>query len=230
MTTATSTVPASTAASTTGSTSSSQNAMQQLSGNFDTFLTLLTTQLKDQDPTSPMDSAQFTQQLVEYSQVEQQIDTNQNLQTLISQGQSANGSYALNYLGHAVTVSGGQGALINGQANWSYTLGAQAANTTLTVSDSNGNVVYSTAGGTAAGTNTFSWNGQNQNGTQLPDGTYTLQVSATGANGSAVSSSVTSTGVVSEVNMSQNPPTLMIGPMSVPLSSVSAVNATTTSQ
>src|SRR6202000_1078697 len=84
------------AASTNGS---SNDAMSQLSGNFDTFLQLLTTQLKNQDPTSPMDSNEFTQQLVEFSQVEQQINTNTNLQTLITQGTSQAGTFASTYLG-----------------------------------------------------------------------------------------------------------------------------------
>src|SRR5580698_2826098 len=125
----TSTTPST--AGTTGTTGS--NSLQQLSGNFDTFLQLLTTQLQNQDPTSPMDTNQFTQQLVEYSQVEQQIDTNTNLSTLISQGTSQSAAYATSYLGKTVTVSGGQGALTGGEASWNYNLGAQAASTILTV-------------------------------------------------------------------------------------------------
>src|ERR1700722_15519777 len=89
----TSTTPTATASASTG------DAMSQLSGNFDTFLQLLTSQLKNQDPTSPMDSSSFTQQLVEYSQVEQQINTNTNLQTLITQGQSNGSAMATSYLG-----------------------------------------------------------------------------------------------------------------------------------
>src|ERR1700761_2489947 len=95
------------AAATSSGTSSNSDAMSQLSGNFSTFLTLLTTQLKNQDPTSPMDSSTFTQQLVEYSQVEQQIDSNTNLKTLITQGQSQSGAYATSYLGKTVTVTNG---------------------------------------------------------------------------------------------------------------------------
>src|SRR6201992_4363547 len=101
-------------------TTSTPDAMSQLSGNFSTFLQLLTSQLKNQDPTSPMDTNQFTQQLVEYSQVEQQIDTNTNLQSLITQGASQNASYATSYLGKNVTVTGGQGALTDGKASWTY--------------------------------------------------------------------------------------------------------------
>src|SRR5215468_8490317 len=98
-------------------------AQQQLAGNFDTFLTLLTTQLKNQDPLSPMDSNQFTQQLVEFSQVEQQINSNDNLKTLIAQGTSQGSTMATSYLGKKVTITNGQAALVKGAANWDYNLG-----------------------------------------------------------------------------------------------------------
>ncbi len=198
-------------------------ATQQLAGNFNTFLTLLTTQLQNQDPTSPMDSNQFTQQLVEFSQVEQQMNTNSNLQTLISQGQQANGAYAMSYLGRNVTLSNGQAALQNSSATWNYTLGTSSTATTLTVTDASGRAVYTGAGETTAGAHSFAWDGKDTNGNQLPDGTYTLKVGATGTDGSAVSTAVTSTGVVNEVDMSSGTPMLKIGPMSVPLTSVSGV-------
>src|SRR5476649_1060966 len=113
--------PASSAATTSAT---SPDAMKQLSGNFSTFLTLLTTQLKNQDPTSPMDSNTFTQQLVEYSQVEQQINTNTNLQTLISQGSSNAAAVTTGYLGKTVSVTNGNASLTSGTANWTYNLGA----------------------------------------------------------------------------------------------------------
>ncbi|MEI9989988.1 MAG: flagellar hook capping FlgD N-terminal domain-containing protein [Rhizomicrobium sp.] len=200
-------------------------AQQQLAGNFDTFLTLLTTQLQNQDPMSPMDSNQFTQQLVEFSQVEQQINTNDNLQTLIGQGSSQTGAYAVSYLGKAVTVSNGQAPLASGQAIWAYNLGTSAANTQLSVTDANGNVVYTGKGETAAGTHAFTWNGENTNGTQLPDGTYKLSVTATAADGTAVTSTVTSTGVVGEVDMTGASPVLMVGPMPVQLTDIAGVQS-----
>jgi flagellar basal-body rod modification protein FlgD len=211
--------------STTGATSSSTSntAMQQLSGNMNTFLTLLTTQLQNQDPLSPMDSTQFTQQLVEYSQVEQQINTNTNLQSLISLQQSGAGAAAVGYLGKDVTVTNGNAALTNGTAEWNYSLGANASTTTLTVSNSSGQVVYSGSGATASGNNSFSWNGEDSNGNQLPDGTYTLAVNAIASDGSTVTSKVSSTGTVSEINLSGATPQLMIGSMSVPLTQVSLV-------
>ena len=115
-----------TATNANGSTTGS-SAFNQLSGNFQTFLTLLTTQLKNQDPTSPMDSNQFTQQLVEYSQVEQQINTNTNLQTLISQGTSNASAMTMGYLGKNVSITNGNASLTNGTANWTYNLGTAAA-------------------------------------------------------------------------------------------------------
>ncbi|HEX4027170.1 MAG TPA: flagellar hook assembly protein FlgD [Rhizomicrobium sp.] len=210
--------------STTAATSStSGNAMQQLSGNFDTFLQLLTTQLQNQDPTSPMDTNQFTQQLVEYSQVEQQIDTNTNLTTLISQGTSQSAAYATSYLGKTVTVSGGQGALTDGEASWNYNLGAAAASTVLSVTNSSGQTVYNGAGATAQGNNSFNWNGEDNNGNQLPDGTYTLNVAASDSSGNAITSTVTSSGQVSEINMTSGTPELTVGSMQVGLSGISSV-------
>src|ERR1022692_4900567 len=101
------TPPVTTTATNANGTTSTPDAMAGLSTNFSTFLTLLTTQLKNQDPTSPMDSNQFTQQLVEFSQVEQQINTNSNLQTLITQGTSQAGTFAASYLGKKVSVTNG---------------------------------------------------------------------------------------------------------------------------
>jgi hypothetical protein len=94
--------------SNTTATNSTDPALKQLSGNFSTFLNLLTTQLKNQDPTSPMDTNQFTQQLVMYSQVEQQIQSNANLKTLIAQGQSTASQMAMDYLGKKVSIMNGQ--------------------------------------------------------------------------------------------------------------------------
>jgi len=209
----------------TGSSSSSSAAMQQLSGNLNTFLSLLTTQLQNQDPLNPMDTTQFTQQLVEYSQVEQQINTNSNLQNLISLQQSGAGAAAVGYLGKEVTVTNGNAALTDGSATWNYTLGTAAASTTLTVTNSSGAVVYTGSGSTSSGSNTFDWNGEDNSGNQLPDGTYTLAVNSVDSGGAAVTTSVSSTGTVTEINLSGTTPELMIGSMAVPLSQVSLVES-----
>jgi flagellar basal-body rod modification protein FlgD len=199
------------------------DAMKQLSGNFSTFLTLLTSQLKNQDPTSPMDSNTFTQQLVMYSQVEQQIDTNSNLKTLIGQGTSNAAAVTTGYLGKKVSITNGNASLTGGAANWTYNLGAAAATNQVSITDSNGKLVYTGAGETTAGNHTFSWNGKDNNGNQLADGAYTLNVAATGAAGGTVTSSVASAGVVSQIDMTGSTPKLVIGSMEVNLSDVAAV-------
>jgi flagellar basal-body rod modification protein FlgD len=220
----TTTTPATSTTSST-STSTTDNAAAQLSGNFDTFLTLLTTQLQNQDPMNPMDSNQFTQELVQFSGVEQQINTNDNLKTLISLQQGTAGTSASGYLGKTITVTNGQAALQNGEADWSYALGSAATATTLSVTNSAGQVVYTTAGQTAEGQHDFSWDGEDNNGNQLPDGAYTLAVNATDSTGAAVTSAIASKGVVDEVNMTSGTPQLMVGQMAVALSDVSAIDS-----
>jgi len=212
------------AASTTPTSTSSQpDAMKQLSSNFSTFLTLLTTQLKNQDPTSPMDSNEFTQQLVMYSQVEQQIDTNDSLKTLISQGTSNAASMTTGYLGKKVSVTNGQASLTNGSATWTYNLKATAATTQLSITNANGVTVYTGTGDTASGNNTFTWDGKDINGNQLPDGAYKLTVTAADSAGNTVTSSVASAGTVTQIDMTGPTPQLIVGNMEIGLGDIAAV-------
>jgi flagellar basal-body rod modification protein FlgD len=209
----------------TASTGSTNSALTDLSGNFDTFLTLLTTQLQNQDPMNPMDSDQFTQELVSFSGVEQQINTNDNLKTLISLQQGNSSNNAINYLGKNITITDGSGQLTDGAAHWSYALGSAAASTTIVVTDANGKVVYTGKGETGAGQHDFDWDGKDNSGNQLDDGTYKVTVTALGSDGSNLQTAVASSGAVSEVNFTGSEPYLMVGSMAVPLSSVSAVDA-----
>jgi flagellar basal-body rod modification protein FlgD len=198
--------------------------MSELSGNFSTFLTLLTTQLKNQDPTSPMDSNAFTQQLVMYSQVEQQIDTNANLKTLISQGTSNAAAVTNGYLGKNVSIINGNASLSGGAANWTYNLATDAAGSQLSITDATGKIVYTGAGETAAGNHSFTWDGKDNNSNQLADGTYKLAVTASDAAGSVVTSTVASAGTVSQIDLTGATPQLMIGNMEVGLGDIAAVS------
>lgn len=215
------TTPVTNNTNTTG-TSSTSSSRTQLASNFQTFLTLLTTQLQNQDPTAPMDSNQFTQQLVMYSQVEQQLSTNDKLDSLIGLAGNQTSNLAMSYLGKTVVLSDGSGQLQDGKAEWTYGLNNAAAATTLTVKDANGNIVYSKtadAAGNTAGVHTFTWDGVTSGGVDSSPGLYTLSINSTGSDGKAVTTSVASKATVSGVDFSGSTPQLVIGSSEVPLTS-----------
>ncbi len=210
----------------TSSTSSTTNALQTLAGNYDTFLQLLTTQLQNQDPLSPLDTDQFTQQLVEFASVEQQVNMNTNLQTLISMQQTSEATSALQLVGSTVTVSGNVAPLSNATstpASWSLST-TTPATANITVTSSTGQVAYTGTMALNAGTQSFTWNGTGNNNISWPDGSYTLAVNATGANGQAVTVTTQVQGTVSAVNISANPPTVTVGGQSVPISQIQSVS------
>src|ERR1700722_2417147 len=164
----------------TGSSSSSSSGLSNVLGsNFNTFLTLLTTQLQNQDPTSPLDTNQFTSQLVQFSQVEQAINTNTNLQALINIQEGEQSVAALPLVGQTVEYAYNPGPLASGQAEFGYNLPSTAASATMTISDAAGNIVFQGPASTDPGDHTFTWNGTGSDGSQEPDGVYTFNVSAT---------------------------------------------------
>ncbi|HKT17913.1 MAG TPA: flagellar hook capping FlgD N-terminal domain-containing protein [Stellaceae bacterium] len=208
-------------------TSSSTTGVPDFTSNFNTFLTLLTTQLQNQDPLSPVDTSQFTQQLVGFSEVEQQINTNKNLQQLIQLQTSNEAIAATPLVGQTIQYSGATAPLAGGQAGFSYSLPSNAANVNLLVEDASGNVVFSTGGNTNAGTHDFVWNGKSSSGAQMPDGgQYTLQVVATDASKNPITATVSSFGVVNGVSIANNQATLNLSGVSVPLSELLAINPT----
>ena len=202
---------------------------QQLAGNFDTFLQLLTTQLQNQDPLDPLDTNQFTQQLVEFASVEQQVNMNTNLQTLISLQQTSEATAAMQFLGASVTLSGSTATLsANSPATWSLNSPSPATGN-VTITNSSNQTVYTGTVSLNAGTQTYSWNGQGANGVTWPPGQYSLAITATGANNQPVTVSTQVQGTVSGVNLSQNPPQIMVGGQSYPISAVQSINSGTAS-
>jgi len=171
-----------------------------LADNFNTFLALLTTQLKNQDPTSPLDSNQFTQQLVQMTGVEQQLNANTLLKQVVAN--TSNGiSTAVTLIGKTVKAVSDTASLANGQAQWTYNLPSAAADLKVEVLDANGNVVHAEApSDLKAGDHAFTWNGKNLAGTQLPNGgTYTLRVTALDSTGATLATTNFVQGLVTGV-------------------------------
>jgi flagellar basal-body rod modification protein FlgD len=232
MTTTTPTAQAAAAANTTTNATASTaqaagaNATQQLAGNFNTFLTLLTTQLKNQNPLDPLDTNQFTQQLVEFASVEQQVNMNTNMQTLISLQQTNEATSALQFLGTKVTVSGKSSTLSNATgAPAAWTISSPSpATANVTISTSNGQTVFSGPVSLSTGSQTFTWNGKGNNGVTWPDGQYTLTINATNANGQPVSVTTQVQGTVSGIDVSQNPPQLTVGGQNYAISQIQSIS------
>jgi flagellar basal-body rod modification protein FlgD len=226
----TNSITSATTSSGSGSASTSNSSLtglgaQSIAGNFQTFLTLLTTQLQNQDPTNPLDTNQFTQQLVEFAQVEQQLQSNSQLATLVSLQQSAQSTQALSFVGDTVTVNGNTSQLTGGEASWTFN-SPQPASATVNITNASGQLVYTGSMTLQTGSNTFNWNGQGSNGTQSPDGTYTATVTAQSASGQAVSITSQITGVVTSVNLETNPPQLMIDGQPFTMSQITNVSQT----
>jgi len=170
-----------------GSNTTVNASRQRMADNFEMFLSLLTTQMKNQDPLSPMDSNQFTQQLTQMTGVEQQLLTNDLLQTLVNNSNRGI-SEAVGLIGKEVRAVGAAAVMRDGQAEWVYKLGADASNVKLEVLDANGKVaatIYPTEN--EAGDHVFTWDGKDPaSGARATEGTYFLRVTATDAGGSTV--------------------------------------------
>jgi flagellar basal-body rod modification protein FlgD len=212
------------AAPTTSADATAQG-LGSLADNFNTFLTLLTTQLKNQDPTAPLDSNQFTQQLVQMTGVEQQLNANSLLQKVVDN--TSNGiSTAVTLIGKNVKATSDTANLSGGQAQWTYNLPSNAADLKVEVLDSTGNVVHAEApSNMTAGDHPFSWNGKDLAGTQLPNGgTYTLRVTATDPTGAALATTNYVQGVVTGVTQNNGSTSITVNGGPVDWSKVVSVD------
>jgi flagellar basal-body rod modification protein FlgD len=211
-----------------GVASSSSNgavssARSTIAGNFDTFLSILTTQLKNQNPLDPLDTNQFTAQLVQFSGVEQQLKTNEFLQALLLNTQTSYRADAVSYIGKQVSASGETAELVDGGAYWAYNADANVANATVNIKDAAGNVVYTETGSLNAGPGTFLWDGVGSDGNNRPDGVYTIEIKGTNLAGNAVKVSTSSFGIVTGVDFSGAEPMLTVGKNKVALSDVTDI-------
>ena len=213
------TTPAS--SSSNGSLSSTTGGT--LAGNFQTFLTLLTTQLQNQNPLDPLDTNQFTQQLVQFAGVEQQLKTNDQLTTLVSLQQTAQSTQALGFVGKTAVVDGSTAALTKSAATWNIGVPTNS-NVNISITNTAGQTVYSNSYAVQAGQNqTFAWDGKGNDGTQWPDGQYKLTATAADTAGNTVAVTTQVQGVVDSVDLTQSPPLLSINGQNYTVSQVKSI-------
>jgi flagellar basal-body rod modification protein FlgD len=193
-----------------------------LASNFTTFLQLLTTQLKNQNPLDPLDTNQFTQQLVQFAQVEQQLKSNDQLQALVDLQKTAQSTQALQFAGKTVTVDGQTAKLANNQAGWTFS-SPKPASANIVITNAAGQTVYTGTFTVNAGTQNFIWDGRGNNGVAWPDGDYAISVTAKDASGQSVAISTEIQGVVDSVDLTQSPPALSIGGQSFTLDKIKRV-------
>jgi flagellar basal-body rod modification protein FlgD len=220
--------------SSVGNTSStantvSGNAASKLASDFDTFLKLLTTQLKNQDPTSPMDPNEFTQQLVQFSQVEQQINMNKNLEKMLELIASQQSSNLVSYIGKEIDISTDKASLsVNQPAIWYYNLPKEASAGELRVIDKNGKTVHVAQMETGKGEHVFVWDGTVSGGAKMLPGDYKLEVVAKDTSGGEMDATIKTRGIVESIERIDGVDYLIVNGKQYAASEVLALRAPTT--
>jgi flagellar basal-body rod modification protein FlgD len=199
--------PSTTSTNTTTTTASTTTP--GIADNFQTFLTLLTTQLQNQNPLDPLDTNQFTQQLVQFAGVEQQLKSNDQLKSLIDIEKSAQATQALIYVGNTVAVDGST-QQFDGSATWNLKA-AKDTTAAITITNSSGQTVYSGNFSLNQGNASFVWDGKGNDGTQWPAGAYKLTATGKDTTGKDVAIATEIQGVVDSVDLTATPALLSIG-------------------
>jgi flagellar basal-body rod modification protein FlgD len=191
------------AASTTDKTgaaaAAAPDAAAKASVDYQSFLKLLTAQLKNQDPLAPMDASQFMTQLAQFSTVEQAVQTNQKLESVLGELKSSGARFDMAYLGRKVEASTDTFGLTGGTNNLAYTVDAGAATVRIDIVDDSGRTVRSLPGETGAGRHALAWDGKRTDGSTAPDGTYRTKIVARNKAGDTVASASVVVDTVKEV-------------------------------
>jgi len=214
----------------TGTASGDKTASDKTTGiadNFQTFLTLLTTQLQHQNPLDPLDTNQFTQQLVQFAGIEQQLRSNEQLKSLVEIEKSAQATQALVYVGNKVAVDGSK-AVFDKSATWNFQSDKDTT-ATITITNSTGQTAFTGNFSLKKGNSSFVWDGKGNDGVQFPAGTYTLTATGKDSSGNNVAISTEVVGVVDSVDLTASPPLLSIGGQNYTTDKIKRVIRSTTS-
>ncbi|HEY0901125.1 MAG TPA: flagellar hook capping FlgD N-terminal domain-containing protein [Micavibrio sp.] len=202
-----------------------QSTAQQsikLAEDFSQFLTLLTTQLQNQDPLNPMDSTEFTNQLVQFSQVEQSINTNQKLDSLLSLQMGTISSTALGYVGMDVTYTSAEANWDNtGPVNIHYGLAEQASVAKINIYKEDGTTLVRTLDAPKSpGAQKVEWDGKDNNGNLMEPGTYAIKMDAADKDGKPLTVSTAVNGKVRGIETQDGIVYLLVGERAIALGSV----------
>lgn len=203
--------------------SAAANDASKLGEDLNRFLNLLITQLQNQDPLDPMDSTEFTSQLVQFASVEQQIKTNANIEKMLNLQQGSQVADLVGFIGTTVEVTGNQVPLEKGKAQFTYDLPANVNKTTISIRNSAGLTVYTTDGEKKAGQHTFTWDGKSVGGFQNPDGAYTVTISALDAQNKVVGTKQTAFGRVTGAGVDDGEISLFMGDVTTSMDNVLSV-------
>jgi len=186
------------------------------------FLTLLVTQLQNQDPLSPMENTEFTAQLAQFSSLEELFNINDNLKNIELYEASMNNSQAVSFIGKEIDANGDMIQISEGTSDHiNYNLAGDSTQVNISIYNSNGYLVRNiNTEPQSAGEQSVEWDGNDNDGNQLPDGAYTFAVSAFDQSGSDIQVSTYMTGKVTGVTFDNGIVYLMVGDKKVTLSEV----------
>ncbi|WP_448661381.1 flagellar hook assembly protein FlgD [Sphingomonas sp. CJ20] len=210
----------------TSPTGADTAAGTKLSADYNMFLKLLTTQMQNQDPLNPTDTAQYTQQLVQFSQVEQSIEQTTTLKSILSSLGTQNLTQASALLGKNVeTNSATAGLSATAPAQWSWTADRSVKTLTATITNSAGKVVDTRTVEAGAVSGGLSWDGKTTDGKTMEAGEYTITLKGTDASGNTVPAKAHAIGKVDDVQLANGVITVSVNGVKVPTSSLVRVGA-----
>lgn len=204
---------------------SESKATVGLAEDFNSFLNLLTVQLQNQDPTEPLDTNQLTDQIVQFTQAEQQININTKLEELIALNRSTTVANGISYIDKIVQVEADEFNLRNSSSILAYQLPTTANEVTINISDENGKVIktFNGTGFTSGEKHDIEWDSTDTNGNPVADGVYKVNVLATNSQGSDIDVETFVTDLVTEVDLNGTDAILSFGKVSVPLENIRTV-------
>lgn len=205
--------------------SRAQASRAKFGEDFDDFLNLLLVQLQNQDPTQPLDTNEFTQQIVQLNTVEQSISTNDNLEKLVGLYERTNTSNIVSWTGKLVEVEGSRVQVTETGAKFAYELEEKVSNAFVQIFDNSGKTVFAGEGSKIVGRNTVNWDGLDNSGNPVPPGTYNVRVSVRKEDDNIEEITTYVGGRVDGVNLAGESPTLLVNDEEIPLEDVNFIGS-----